>query len=544
MNDTQFEVRHCLTAALISWTLAAPLAAADRTSSPYEPSTPNDHTFVRNGGPNLDVSCATYEEGALTIQIPVSRFVGATNPDGTLAEPDKAIRGGTLARVAKLTIAFRQERFNTIPPFFPQRDLVSFNGTRVDQLERKNSPYLTGERDVWRVNTFVIPIGRVRFPSAKGVNGAPPIPADNSVTIDIDILNAEYEADDWCTKLDWVELEMHAASPIILIHGINSEPGFFDRHGFSTFLGGQGFVVDNTIELGPALVNTNAQILDTEFPKRVTQLGVDSVHVIAHSKGGLDARAYLTDYQPNHESDFHILSLTTLGTPHNGSVLADFISGINDQIEARRSLEFPHFPALTYLLAGMLDFAVGYRDLQPGACATFNSRNLRALPRSTTYFVAAGDADLDGNSKIDNTPDEYAALRVDSRELAEAYAKPLVGHLEARMAVDALYQILRKTPGVTVRIERRALQGGASYRVAVFESTGDDVDLANDTLVTILSAVGSGGFLSKAKPPIRFMGTMGRNHSSIADSGVSAVAGTWVIEVDTAGGDLSAEEPR
>src|SRR5262249_51798438 len=48
--------------------------------------------------------------------------------------------------------------------------------------------------------------------------------------------------------------------------------------------------------------------------------GDEPVHIIAHSMGGLDARVLLSD--PAWSG--RILSLTTIGTPHLGSPLADF----------------------------------------------------------------------------------------------------------------------------------------------------------------------------------------------------------------------------
>src|SRR5262245_7427868 len=46
----------------------------------------------------------------------------------------------------------------------------------------------------------------------------------------------------------------------------------------------------------------------------------EPVHVIGHSMGGLDARRLLTE--PSWQK--RILSVTTVGTPHLGTVLADF----------------------------------------------------------------------------------------------------------------------------------------------------------------------------------------------------------------------------
>jgi triacylglycerol lipase len=52
----------------------------------------------------------------------------------------------------------------------------------------------------------------------------------------------------------------------------------------------------------------------------VRAFGDEPVHLIGHSMGGLDARRLLAD-ESWHE---RILSLTTIGTPHLGSSLADF----------------------------------------------------------------------------------------------------------------------------------------------------------------------------------------------------------------------------
>src|SRR3954453_11519957 len=46
----------------------------------------------------------------------------------------------------------------------------------------------------------------------------------------------------------------------------------------------------------------------------------ESVHVIGHSMGGLDARMLLSDPAWSNR----VLSLTTIGTPHLGSSIADF----------------------------------------------------------------------------------------------------------------------------------------------------------------------------------------------------------------------------
>ena len=59
----------------------------------------------------------------------------------------------------------------------------------------------------------------------------------------------------------------------------------------------------------------------------------DPIHIIAHSMGGLDSRFILSPANPDNIANL-ITSLTTIGTPHQGSPLADlFFLGFNPLIE-------------------------------------------------------------------------------------------------------------------------------------------------------------------------------------------------------------------
>ena len=64
-------------------------------------------------------------------------------------------------------------------------------------------------------------------------------------------------------------------------------------------------------------------------------------HLIAHSMGGLDSRFLITHLQPT--SDNRILSLTTIGSPHRGSPIADLIV---EQVQKDRTMPIPA-PTLT-----------------------------------------------------------------------------------------------------------------------------------------------------------------------------------------------------
>jgi triacylglycerol lipase len=81
----------------------------------------------------------------------------------------------------------------------------------------------------------------------------------------------------------------------------------------------------------------------------------ESVHLIAHSMGGLDARYMITCLG----MDRRVRSLTTIGTPHRGSSFADWAIGRCSRV-LRPILEFLRIPT------------EGFRDLTTESCARFN----------------------------------------------------------------------------------------------------------------------------------------------------------------------------
>lgn len=112
--------------------------------------------------------------------------------------------------------------------------------------------------------------------------------------------------------------------PIILVHGLGAK----GRGMFKAFkrienvldtAGYDVFVADNIDGFGA--IETNAEAL-REYVLEVCRMrGVDKVNIIAHSKGGLDSKYMIMNLGMADK----VASLTTLCTPHRGSIIASKI---------------------------------------------------------------------------------------------------------------------------------------------------------------------------------------------------------------------------
>ena len=91
-----------------------------------------------------------------------------------------------------------------------------------------------------------------------------------------------------------------------------------------TFLNQNGFpsVSNPNVEFAGS-VRDRAAELKTHVEGVLDQNGADKVHIIAHSMGGLDARLMIVELGMAEK----VASLTTIGTPHYGSPVADRLVG-------------------------------------------------------------------------------------------------------------------------------------------------------------------------------------------------------------------------
>jgi triacylglycerol lipase len=87
---------------------------------------------------------------------------------------------------------------------------------------------------------------------------------------------------------------------------------YLELHGYKVFHPNQDF---------SGSVDLRSRQLKQRAEEVLSQTGAAKVHIIAHSMGGLDARHMIVDLGMADK----VASLTTIGTPHRGTVLADHV---------------------------------------------------------------------------------------------------------------------------------------------------------------------------------------------------------------------------
>jgi hypothetical protein len=218
-----------------------------------------DTFFVSDVGRGLDTGCTFRDQGPLVVTVRISRVVAEAadmNPDGTIRNWQELVNKGVLSRFAKLEMPAYDVDYNApIGLYMPERDRITFNGQDLGPLGVEAD--LTGADSVWKLNTFRIPIEFVRF-GRLNPNGGAPTPAENTVQIDIDQANIPFGENVWCTALDWVAIGFDAVSPVIMVHGNNSNGAFFSNLGFVNPFRAAKIPFDNSINMATSDIRTSS----------------------------------------------------------------------------------------------------------------------------------------------------------------------------------------------------------------------------------------------------------------------------------------------
>jgi triacylglycerol lipase len=116
-----------------------------------------------------------------------------------------------------------------------------------------------------------------------------------------------------------------AGLPVLLIHGYGCNSGYW--HPLSKVLTRE-HITHHAVDLEPVLASIDdyVPIVDKAVTTLCDESGHDKIIIVAHSMGGLVARAYLRDH-----GSAHVAKVITLGAPHRGTGLANFGVGLNSE---------------------------------------------------------------------------------------------------------------------------------------------------------------------------------------------------------------------
>ena len=117
--------------------------------------------------------------------------------------------------------------------------------------------------------------------------------------------------------------------PVLLVHGYGCNSGFWAR--FTPMLD-RARISHAGVDLEPvaAGIDDYVPLIEAAVAALCAATGAPRVAIVAHSMGGLAARAWLRTH-----GDARLARLITLGTPHHGTALARFGPGAN-AVQMRR----------------------------------------------------------------------------------------------------------------------------------------------------------------------------------------------------------------
>jgi hypothetical protein len=249
----------------------------------------------------------------------------------------------------------------------------------------------------------------------------------------------------------------------------------------------------------------NGALLADQLAALAASFGAKKCHVIAHSKGGLDTRAYL-----NHQYDpdqLKVLSVYTLSTPHHGTIVSDIIVA-----KREHNNEHPESsnPDIEYLISHDYSWASRFTPQQPAIgdqttvhMAQFNE-DYPGIPGGILFYNYGADADLNHNGRIEagETADLLTVLGIN---LPPAMAAA---------AGTAMYRAIGNTASIRVTVGTRPGRiWGVNTFTAIEVASVNSPFAVNDLVVSAASA---------HSPMGSYLDTLAANHSSMKSTALAS----------------------
>ena len=168
--------------------------------------------------------------------------------------------------------------------------------------------------------------------------------------------------------------------PIVMVHGMGFRDGVLcywgripktlQKYGAKVFFGNQDSC---------GSIETNAEKVKDSILKVLKETNSEKVNIIAHSKGGLESR-YIVSSMGMEDK---IASISTISTPHNGSVTIDVLM--------KAAEKFPK---------SLLKLAFGTNDLIAKIKGDKNPDTFKAVNQLTTSYAQKFNAENPDSGKI------------------------------------------------------------------------------------------------------------------------------------------------
>ena len=186
------------------------------------------------------------------------------------------------------------------------------------------------------------------------------------------MIRNEYEFESVKNELDETRREAEICRtkyPLLLVHGVffrdsryfaywGRIPKALKKNGADIYLGEQQ---------SAASVQDSAAEIAAKIGQIVSETGCEKLNIIAHSKGGLDARFAISRLG----MDQYVASLTTVNTPHRGCLFADkLLEKAPDKL--KNGIARKYNAALRKLGDKNPDFLAAVADLTATRCRKFN----------------------------------------------------------------------------------------------------------------------------------------------------------------------------
>ena len=321
-----FLVIYCCLSAFCN--LMAQDSRKDRNQNAFKNATQpegNDESFVNGSGYPYDLFLFRDEvpNGLISYEVTIDRFYSSMmefDQNGFLTNAQDLIARKLIPPTARVIMRIfdvdHNSQFdgNNDGIADPEVDYVYVNGNLITESDG-NPRTLSSGNDTWSTWSVDIPISFLKFPQKEGSTSSKPSAA-NVIDIAIDVPNTGY----WAVECDWIEIQVESPiRPIVMVHGwgLGSAESWNTFQRFSQDLGINSLAVTSLDPCGA--IFTNAELLNVEINQALERFGVDKVNLFAHSKGGLDSRAYLRRYG----NERKVEKMVQFSTPNHGSGLAN-----------------------------------------------------------------------------------------------------------------------------------------------------------------------------------------------------------------------------